>query len=271
MELILILSFYFLGTIGYVLYFSMQKEMVQRVAALSLWGGFLLHTLVIGMGYYRTGHFPAQNLHETLSVMAWTIAGVYLALELKVNFKMLGIFTGPLITILMIAAMQFPDITPESVATFKSFWLPLHIVTIFIGEAGFALAFGVGILYLIQERAIKGKTRGYFYKRLPSLELIDYTGYICIIVGFTTITIGLITGMIYAKMVWGRFWAWDPKEVWSGISWLVYAILLHERLTVGWRGRNAAIMAIVGFLVLLFTLFGVNFFLEGHHGDFTKW
>jgi ABC-type transport system involved in cytochrome c biogenesis permease subunit len=83
------------------------------------------------------------------------------------------------------------------------------------------------------------------------------------------ISIGLVTGIVYAKAVWGRFWSWDPKEVWSAITWLLYAALLHERLTVGWRGRRAAIMAIIGFVVLLFTFFGVNFLLEGHHGTFT--
>jgi ABC-type transport system involved in cytochrome c biogenesis permease subunit len=84
------------------------------------------------------------------------------------------------------------------------------------------------------------------------------------------LTIGLITGLVYAKSVWGRFWSWDPKEIWSGITWLIYAALLHERLAVGWRGRKAAIMAIIGFAVLLFTFFGVNFLLKGHHGVFTK-
>ncbi|MCG2830968.1 MAG: cytochrome c biogenesis protein CcsA [Desulfobacteraceae bacterium] len=110
----------------------------------------------------------------------------------------------------------------------------------------------------------------FFFRRLPSLELLDTAGYTCIVVGFTMLTIGLATGLVYAKMVWGKFWSWDPKEVWSGITWLLYAALLHERLTVGWRGRKAAIMAIVGLAVLLFTFFGVNFLLKGHHGEFTR-
>jgi cytochrome c-type biogenesis protein CcsB len=101
------------------------------------------------------------------------------------------------------------------------------------------------------------------------LDLLDTTAYACIVVGFSMITIGLITGVVYAKAVWGRFWSWDPKEVWSAITWLFYAALLHERLTVGWRGRRSAIMAIIGFGVLLFTFLGVNFLLQGHHGTFT--
>jgi len=133
-----------------------------------------------------------------------------------------------------------------------------------------ALACGAGLLYLLQEHAIKSKHRGFFFKRLPSLELLDHTGYACIVTGFTMLTFGLITGLIYAKSVWGRFWSWDPKEVWSGITWLLYAALLHQRLTFGWRGRRAAIMAIIGFAVILFTFLGVNFLLKGHHGEFTR-
>jgi cytochrome c-type biogenesis protein CcsB len=100
--------------------------------------------------------------------------------------------------------------------------------------------------------------------------MLDNTGYACIVVGFTMLSIGLITGFVYAKSIWGRFWGWDPKEVWSMITWFLYAALLHERLTVGWRGRKAAIMAIVGFAVVLFTFLGVNFLLYGHHGEFTR-
>ena len=85
------------------------------------------------------------------------------------------------------------------------------------------------------------------------------------------LTIGLIVGLVYAKSVWGRFWSWDVKEVWSGISWLVYAALLHQRLAFGWRGRRTAIMAIIGFGILLFTFLGVNFLLQSHHSGFTRW
>jgi len=145
------------------------------------------------------------------------------------------------------------------------------LVSIFIGEAIFALACGLGILYLLQEREIKTKKHGFFFKRLPSLELLDSTGYACIIAGFTLLTIGIVTGMIYAKLIWGKFWSWDPKEVWSAVSWLLYAVLLHQRITIGFRGRRAAIMAVIGFGALLFTFLGVNFLLKGHHEPFTRW
>lgn len=232
--------------------------------------GFLFHTAIIAFEFIKTGHFPAQNLHETLMMAGWATAGVFLIIQYKFNLKILGVFAAPLIVLVVICAYLLPGEPVQTAKIFKNIWLISHIITIFIGEASLALACGIGVLYLVQERSIKTKVHGFFFKRLPSLELLDTTGYACIVVGFTMLTIGLITGLVYAKSVWGRFWGWDPKEVWSGITWLIYAALLHERLAVGWRGRKAAILAIVGFVVLLFTFFGVNFLLKGHHGVFTK-
>ena len=246
-----------------------QKDALQRVAVGLMLAGFVLHTASLVACGLRAGNFPINNLHETLSVTAWAITAVFLGFFFVYRLKILGIFAAPLICLTMIAAYQMPESVSQAPQLFKSWWLATHIVTIFLGNAAFALACGLGILYLLQERAIKKKTRGFFFSRLPALDLLDTTGYACIVVGFSMTTIGLITGMIYAKAIWGRFWGWDPKEVWSAITWLFYAALLHERLAVGWRGRRAAIMAIIGFGVLLFTFLGVNFLLQGHHGTFT--
>ena len=267
---IIFILLYMLSAAGYFAYLFLQKDYLQKTGFLILFAGFLFHTSILAFGFIKTGHFPAQNLRETLMVAGWAIAGVFLIIRYKFNLKILGAFAAPLIVLVVIGASLLPGEPVQTTNIFKSFWLISHIITIFIGEASFALACMIGFLYLIQERAIKTKIHGFFFKRLPSLELLDTTGYACIVVGFTMLTIGLITGCVYAQSVWGRFWSWDPKEVWSGITWLLYAALLHERIVVGWRGRKAAIMAIIGFAVLLFTFFGVNFLLKGHHGVFTK-
>ncbi|MCP4370504.1 MAG: c-type cytochrome biogenesis protein CcsB [Deltaproteobacteria bacterium] len=267
---IIFILLYMLSAVGYFTYLFLQKDYLQKSGFFILFAGFLLHTAIIAFGFISTGHFPAHNLQETLMVAGWAIAGVFLIIQYKFNLKILGVFASPLIVLIVIAASLLPGEPVQTTNIFKNFWLISHIIIIFIGEASFALACVVGILYLMQERAIKIKIHGFFFRRLPSLELLDTTGYACIVFGFTMLTIGLITGLVYAKSVWGRFWSWDPKEVWSAITWLLYAALLHERLVMGWRGRKAAIMAIVGFAFLLFTFFGVNFLLKGHHGVFTK-
>jgi cytochrome c-type biogenesis protein CcsB len=242
----------FLGYQGYVLF---QKRPVYRVANIVLWVGFLCHTSVIALQYLEVGHIPVQNLQETLSSFGWAVVGVFLMLQIKFNLMVLGALVAPLATLSVVIASILPRPPVEIAPLFRGLWRTFHIGTLIVGNAAFAIAFLVGILYLIQEKAIKDKKRGFFFRRLPSLKLLDSMGYSCLIAGFPMLTFGIITGVIYAQMVHGQFWSWDPKEILAGITWLVYAALLHERLAVGWQGRRAAIMTIVGFVILLFTFF----------------
>lgn len=272
MEAVVILSIllYLLSAAAYLAYFLIQNNHLQRIGFITLLAGFVSHTGVLGLNAVYLGYIPATNMRETLSLAGWAIAGVFILLSTRYRLKILGVYAAPFIALIMVIVSQLPNEPARTTALFKSIWLVAHVTVIFLGEAAFALACGVGILYLIQENSIKAKKHRFFFRRLPSLDLLDSTGYACIVVGFTMLTIGLITGLVYAKSVWGRFWSWDPKEVWSGIAWLFYAGLLHERLTVGWRGRRSAIMAIIGFAVLVFTFLGVNLLMEGHHKEFTQ-
>ena len=262
---------YILSAIGYIAYLVRQDAFWNQSGFYLLTAGCLLHTGVIGYGTFLAGHLPVNGLRETLSMVAWAMAALFILFQTRYHLKILGAFASPLAAVVMIISTQLPADMLNTPAVFNSIWLYFHIVTVFLGDAAFALALGAGCFYLIQEQAIKTKTHGFFYRRLPSLEFIDSTGYACIVVGFSLLSIGLITGFAYAKTVWGHFWSGDPKEIWSGIAWLLYAALLHGRISLGWRGRKAAVMAIIGFAVLMFTFFGVNFFLKGHHGDFTRW
>jgi cytochrome c-type biogenesis protein CcsB len=120
-------------------------------------------------------------------------------------------------------------------------------------------------MYLLQERMLKSKKFSTLYHRLPPLEALDSINYKCLTFGFPLMTMGIISGAVWAESAWGTYWSWDPKETWALITWFLYAALLHGRLTVGWRGRRAAIFAIIGFICLLFTFLGVNLLLSGLH------
>jgi cytochrome c-type biogenesis protein CcsB len=266
-----VIFFYLMGTATYLFYFFIQKKGWEKTGQYFLTAGFVAHSTILIYELIASGHIPARNLHETLSVAAWAVLSIFLILQYKFNLKILGAYAAPLALLIMVISFSLPKTPVHDPDIFKSFWLLLHIIFIFLGEASFALACGVGILYLLQERSIKRKRPGFFYRRLPSLDLLDTMGYACILAGFTLMTIGLITGFVYAKTIWGKFWSADPKEIWSIITWLLYAALLHGRLMIGWRGRRSAVMAIVGFAVVLFTFLGVNFLLEGHHEVFTRW
>ncbi len=262
---------YLAGSAAYAGYLFRQRNIYNKMAYALVTAGFVIHTALLAMAFFRAGAMPVHNLHETLWFAAWALAGVFLVLWWRSRLKILGIIAAPLIAAIAAAAFFVPDTAAGAETSLSGFWIVVHVMVIFIGEACLALACAAGVLYLIQERNIKSKKHKFFFRRLPSLELLDSTGYQFIVIGFTTLTIGLITGFIYAKAVWGHFWTWDPKEVWSGITWLIYAALLHERLVAGWRGRRAAVMAIIGFAAMLFTFLGVNLFLEGHHNEFTRW
>ncbi len=268
---IIVSTLYVMGAGGYQAYLFLQKDHFQKIGYYLLITGFGLHCVSLIYKVILTGYIPVNNLHETLFIAGWALVGVFFIFRYKYNLKVLGVYAAPLAALIVVSACLLQNEPGPPREIFNHFWLVFHIIAIFTGEASFALACGIGMLYLLQERSIKTKRPGFFFKRLPSLELLDATGHACIVAGFTLLTIGLITGFIYARVVWGRFWSWDPKEVFSGITWMMYAALLHVRFSVGWRGRKAAVLAIIGFGALLFTFLGVNFFFDGHHVEFTKY
>ncbi len=256
---------YSVGTVGFLIYVIRTEKVIHRIAYGFLLAGFVSHTLGLAMLVSQLRQMPVTTLPQTFSLFAWAIVGSYLAFQLKFNIRILGTFVSPLAVVFMLLSSAIPGRVIPNSQLFKSFWLTLHVATMFIGMAIFALAFCAGIMYLLQERQIKSKSFGLLYRRLPSLEVLDSLNYVCLTFGFPLITIGLISGFVYAGAVWQSFWHWDPKEILSVVTWLIYAVLLHERLAVGWRGRRAAIMAIIGFSVILVTIVGTSFILKVHH------
>ena len=256
---------YAVGTVGYRIYVIRTEKAIHRIAYGFLLAGFLSHTLELAMLVSQIRQMPVTTLPQTFSLFAWAIVGSYLAFQLKFNIRILGTFVSPLAVVFMLLSSAIPGRVIPNSKLFKSFWLTIHVATMFIGMAIFALAFCAGIMYLLQERQIKSKSFGLLYRRLPSLEVLDSLNYVCLTFGFPLITIGLISGFVYAGAVWQSFWHWDPKEILSVVTWLIYAVLLHERLAVGWRGRRAAIMAIIGFSVILVTFVGTSVILKVHH------
>lgn len=259
-----------LSTGGFIVYIVRQNNFVFRYSYRILFAGFLFHTVFLVHQYYILGTAPVISMKMSLSFFAWCITGVYLLFQAKFGLKVLGSFVAPLAAILMIISSAIPH-SPETVTpVLKSVWLSVHVFAMFIGDGLFAITFIASIMYIIQERQIKRKTMGGLFKRLPSLETLDSINHYSLIYGFPFITLGLITGAIYAQYALGDYWRWDLKEVWSLITWLSYSILLHERLAVGWRGRKAAYMSIVCFAILIFTFLGSSIWISSYHsfGDF---
>jgi len=254
-----------LATGGFIVYIVKQHKWVFQYSYWILVAGFVCHTLFLGCRYYFLGAAPVLDLKSALSFFSWSIVLAYLVLQIKFRLMVLGSFVAPFAAFLMIISSVMPWVEGPVKPLFKSLWLTVHVGTVFIGNGLFAITFMAAIMYLIQERHIKRKRLGSFYSRLPSLAMLDSINYYALIYGFPFLTIGMITGSVYAQYALGIYWQWDPKEVWSLITWLFYAALLHERLAVGWRGRRAAIMSIICFCVLIFTFVGASLWLGGYH------
>jgi len=210
-----------------------------------------------------SGHAPFTNMYESINFLSWSCALVVIIFQR--TFKLEKAWPYLWLIIVALMALVSSPILPKNVTplvpALQSYWLWLHVSVTLLGEAFLAVAFVASILYLTAGRDSAGKLES--QKRQEKYDLIAYRA---VAAGFPLFTLGaLVFGMIWASRAWGRYWSWDPKEVWSLITWLFYALYLHTRLVMGWKGKRSALIAIIGFLAALFTFFGVNYLLSGLH------
>lgn len=227
--------------------------------------GLLIHTLALILRTIESGHAPFTNMYESLSFLAWASILAYIIIEGKFKIRKLGPYFMLIVVGLMALASSplMPKEAAPLVPALQSYWLWLHVSVTLLGEAFLAIAFITSIMYLVADsREKKQKDQ----KSGLSAEKLDSISYRSVAIGFPLFTLGgLVFGMIWAYKAWGSYWSWDPKEVWSLITWFVFALYLHTRIVMGWKGRRSAFIAIIGFLAALFTYFGVNYLLAGLH------
>ena len=234
----------------------------------------------LGLRWYESyemgiGHAPLTNMYESVVFFAWTIIIIYLAIEWKFKNRIIGAFAVPFAAMAMAYGALDPDINRNIsplVPALQSNWLIAHVITCFVGYAAFAVAAGLGIMYLIKNtrKEEKDGQDKSLIGSLPPLVIIDDIIHKTMVFGFIWLSAGIITGAIWANSAWGTYWSWDPKETWSLITWFAYAITLHARYTRGWGGARIAWLAIIGFIAVIFTYYGVNFLLSGLHSYGTS-
>lgn len=251
-----------------IAYLISHNEKVIGVANHTILTGFIFHTLTIGSRWFEAGRAPFANLHEVLSLFSWMVVAIYLLIRLRYRLAVLCAFVAPFALLLLITASFLPKEIIPLAPSLMSYWLTIHVGLAFLGNAFFAMAFLFGIMYLIQEHYLKSKKVGGLYFLLPSLDILDDLSYKCLTFGFPLLTMAIFTGAIWAEYVWGSYWSWEPRQTWSLITWFLYAALLHGRLTIGWRGRKAAIYAIISFLILITSFVIIKLFSWGAHAVF---
>ncbi len=265
-------TIFLLSFIAYILsaffYFSFQFSKKDRFASMGYVlavVGLLLHTAALVARTIESGHAPFTNMYESLSFLAWASILAYVIIERLYKIKRAGAYF--LLIVIGLMALASSPVMPKEAAplvpALQSYWLWLHVSVTLLGEAFFAVALVTSIMYLVSDSRVK---QGKVLKTGLSPERLDSVSYRCVAIGFPLFTLGgLVFGMVWAYKAWGTYWSWDPKEVWSLITWFVFALYLHTRIVMGWKGRRSAFIAIIGFLAAIFTYFGVNYLLAGLH------
>lgn len=332
---------YLVSSGSYIWYLIARSRLAATMGPVILYAGFLAHTVSLLLRWGTSGHAPMSNLYESLSLFSWGIVLFFLIAQRFYPVQAAGALVVPAAFIINgIAAVTYSGPQPLS-APLQSIWLVIHVSISMLSYGLFALAFGAGFFYVVQEFLLKKNYRGVrqafivllgalglilglwfgswwaepvrvldqlnktvsmdysagdaariigsgaaglllglaggyflgalagrqsFSRHLPSLDVLDEVSYRGIAFGFPLLTIGIIAGAIWADAAWGRWWGWDAKETWSFITWIFYGAYLHTRLTLGWRGRHSAYLAIGGMAVVMFTYLGVNLLLPGLHG-----
>ena len=252
------LAAYVTAAIHSVLAFVNKRRAVERVALWTLAGGFAAHTAAIALDWLRDGHYPLRHLHETISFLAWTIVIAYAAALYRYRAQALGVFALPLVALLVLLSnFVRGDAGPPAggARVADSAWLfPAHTTLVVFAYAAFFVAFAASVMYLLQERELKSKTFGAVFHRLPSLTTVDDISSTAAAVGFTLLTLGIVTGVAWSSATRGRMWHNDPSEIFALLTWVLYLALLHFRAQ--WRGRKAAWLGVAGFALVLCTFVG---------------
>lgn len=280
--------FLFFGMIGYwiSLYIPKNKIVFKISNLLVLLSNFLC-MITLFLRWVSEGYFPLSNLYESLIFLSWGISTVHLLVESKTKSRLIGAISTPIVFFIMgFSSLTLPIEMQKAlplVPSLQSNWLMMHVSMMMISYATLIIGSLFSLLYLafslvedktskLQQQTLTNSKsinisieESMNYSKLSLLQTIDIWSYRIIGLGFPFLTIGIISGAVWANEAWGSYWSWDPKETWALITWLIFAIYLHSRLLKGWQGRKTAILGSCGFFVIWICYLGVNFLGKGLH------
>lgn len=254
---------YALAAGGYTYSFVFKKEKIVQKLLPLVAIGLLLHTVAIAARYQAQGHLPWAGDYENGLMGGWFIIllTLYVAWRHK-PLQALAAVTLPATVLMMgFGAMRHPVLSPMA-ASLKSMWLYIHVYFAWLAFGAYMLACAAGILYLLKEKDARRPQQNPAYLKFPGIERLDELIFRYIIFGFIMDAVMIAAGAIWAKNLWGNYWSWDPVETWSLVSWLMYGIIIHLRVTFAWKGRRQAWLAATAILGMIITFFGVTFVVE---------
>jgi cytochrome c-type biogenesis protein CcsB len=256
----LALGLYFLGLVHSVVTVIRRKETFFKPAAAAMIAGFICQAISITMKAVEIHSFPITRLSESFSFFAALAVIGFFIVYAKYRIPSLGVFAFPMIFLMSFMANMGYDQSDVIPSQLMSNWPYIHTPLVILGYVALFIAFSAAILYLIQERELKSKSPRMFYNRFPSLEICDDLAYKSLAIGFPLMTLGMISGVLWAHMANWSQWEFDAKILLSFVTWLIYLLLIHYRLIAGWRGKKAAYLAVAGFVGVLVTFIGASYF-----------
>jgi cytochrome c-type biogenesis protein CcsB len=246
------------GGFIYAIVFKNPRFIPKMTALIAV--GLLAHSAAIADRFLATGHLPWSGDYEYALMGGWfIIAGSLLVGWRNKELQPLSVATVPLVVVMMgYGVMRHPALTPMA-ASLKTSWLYIHVYFAWLAFCSYTLAMAAGVLYLVKKKGAEGAAAHPVYQRFPSLERLDELIFRFVVFGFITDSIMLVAGSIWAEGLWGSYWNWDPVETWSLISYLIYGLAIHLRVTLGWRGTRQAWLVIAALSTVLISFFGVTF------------
>jgi ABC-type transport system involved in cytochrome c biogenesis permease subunit len=256
---------------AYLAHFARRDEGIGRLATGLLGAAVLAHTFIIGMQTVHAGHAPLVGTTAAVSAFVWLLGLAYLYVELTTNERAMGVLVAALLAVLYIIPALDPSVSPRP-AVLRSPLFSLHVLAMLFAYASFAVACVVGVTYALLFKEIKAKHLGFFYARLPSLQVLDVMNARAVTIGWIFLTIGIAVGGIWATQVQSspdpRVQAMsvqDPKILVALVCWAVYSFALFARRRIGWTGRRAALLSTVAFVIVLLNFVPVGYFLTKSH------
>lgn len=225
----------------------------------------VLISIILVSRWITQNYFPLSNLYESLLFLTWSISFIHLVIETKTKSTLIGCIGTPIELLLLTFCSYLPiELQKPSplVPSLQSNWLMMHVSTMMISYSMLLIGSLLSIFYLLLN---------YSQKKLASIETstllqtIDIWSYRIIGFGFPCLTIGIISGAVWANEAWGSYWSWDPKETWALITWIVFATYLHTRLLKNWKNEKSSVIGSIGFFVIWICYLGVNFLAKGLH------
>lgn len=273
----------FFAMISYWVSLSLPKNtFIFTLGKICIFFSNFLFALTLLVRWIGEGYFPLSNLYESLIFLSWGISSIHLFIESKTKSRLIGSISAPILFLLSgFSSLTLPTEMQKAlplVPSLQSNWLMMHVSMMMISYSTLIIGSLLSILYLaffnfitenkkvtLQFQNQENLVSAAINSKISLLQTVDIWSYRIIGLGFPFLTIGIISGAVWANEAWGSYWSWDPKETWALITWLVFAIYLHSRLLKGWQGEKAAVLGSCGFFVIWICYLGVNFLGKGLH------